>query len=658
MIRFLQQDNKLVKGVFVVFIAAAVGAMVITLVPGIFDSVNGGGADPNVYANVKETGVFSRVFGESLPVTQTEIQRAIAQQTQGRQVPAFLVSYYESRIAPQIIQEKILKIEADRLGLQVSDGDLLSIMHEGELGQAIFPKGKYVGDDAYINLVQSQGYTRSGFEDYLKERIEITRLYSLVTGGVSVSDNQVRDKYRVDGTKVKFDYAVLASADLAKTINPTDSDLQAFFKQNAARYATAVPESRKIEYVAFGMDQMPGGKPTVTDADLQTYYDAHKDAYAVKEQVKARHILIGVPAGSDAKTDAAAKAKAEDVLKQVRTGGDFAALAKANSTDPGSKDSGGELGLFTKGRMVPAFEKAAFALQPGQTSDLVKTDFGYHIINVEQHDQAHQKTLAEVKPEIEPVLLQQKMGQAEQKFATDLAAEAKKNGIEKTAAAHGLKAETSDYITRDGTVAGVSDSTTMMPQIFAAAKGAAPQSVSTGDGYAVFQVTDVKAPHAPTFEDWKSHLESDYRDQQVPQMLNAQLKKLADLAKQCNDLHKAAAELKIPVKSSDLVGKEGQVPDVGSMGGAAAVAFSLPKGGISGPLSTAQNGIVLEVTDKQEPTTEDMAKNFDQTRNQMLNQKRGEVFDLYVGTLQDKYEKAGAIRLRVKPTPTPGLPTS
>jgi peptidyl-prolyl cis-trans isomerase D len=653
MIRFLQQDNKLVKGVFIVFIAAAVGAMVITLVPGIFDNVGGGGSDPNIYANVKETGFFGRIFGENLPVTQTEIQRAVQQQTQGRQVPAFLMSYYESRVAPQIIQEKIMKIEADRLGLQVSDADLLAVMHEGELGQAIFPGGKYIGDDRYIDLVQSMNMTRTQFEDYIKERLELTRLYGMVTGGVTVSDNEVRQKYMVDGTQVKFDYAVIQSADLAKTIHPTDSDLQAFFKQNAARYASAIPETRKLDYFSFGADQLPGGKPTVSDADLQAYYDAHKDAYAVKEQVKARHILISVPQGADAKTDAAAKAKAQGILDQIRKGGDFAALAKANSDDPGSKDSGGELGFFTKGKMVPAFEQAAFALKPGQTSDLVKTDFGYHIINVEEHDQAHEKTLAEVKPEIEPVILQQKLGKAESDYANQLAAEAKKDGIDKTAAAHNLKAITTDYIAKDGVVSGVSDSTAMLTQAFTVAKGGPPTSVSTGDGYAVFQVVDTKAPHAPSFDDYKSHLVTDYRDQQVPQMLTAQLKKLDDLAKQLNDLHKAADQLKIPVKSSDLVGKDGQVPDVGSMSGPGAVAFSLNKGGISGPIDNGSAGVVLEVTDKQQPSAEDIAKNFEETRTKMLNTKREEVFELYIGTLQDRYEKAGAIRMRVKPATSP-----
>ncbi len=655
MIRFLQQDNKLVKSVFIVFIALAVGTMVITLVPGIFDSVNGSSADPNTYATVHQTGFFGRVFGESLPVTQAEIQRLVQQQTQGRPVPAFLLSYYESRVAPQVIQYKILKLEADRLGLHVSDADLLSVMHEGELGQTFFPNGKYIGDDAYINFVQSQGYTRSGFEDYLKERIEVSRLYSVITGGVTVSDNEVRESYRVSGTKVKFDYAVISSADLAKTINPSDSDLQAYFKQNAARYATAIPESRKIEYLAFGVDQIPGGKPTVTDADLQGYYNSHQEAYKVTEQVKARHILITSAKDADAKTDAAAKAKAEGILKQIRSGGDFAALAKANSDDPGSKDSGGELGFFTKGKMVPPFEKAAFALQPGQTSDTVKTDFGYHIINVEQHDLPHQKSLAEVKADILPILEQQKLGQAEQNFAGQLATEGKAKGIEKTAAAHNLHATSTDYLAKDGTIAGVSDGTQMLAQAFTSNKGSAPASVSTGDGYAVYQVTDVKAPHAPSFEEYKAKLLTDYRDQQVPQMLSAQVKKLDDLAKQFNDLHKAAAQMNIAVKSSDLVGKDGQVPDVGSMGGPAAVAFSLPKGGISGPINAGQSGIVLAVTDKQEPATDDIAKNFSQTRNQMLNQKREEVFDVYVGTIQAKYEKAGAIRQKAKPA-TPGLP--
>ncbi len=656
MIRILQQDNKLIKVVFGIIIGVAVITMVITLVPGIFDNAGAGG-DPTTYATVHEPGFFGRLAGDTQTVTRTDIARAVQQQTQGRQVPAFYMPYLESRAGQQLVQEAILKIEGDRRGLQVSDEDLLAVMHEGQLGQIFFPGGKFIGNEAYMNFVQTNmGMTRAQFEDYLKSRIELSRLQAMMTGGATVSDNDVRNSYRVSGTKVKFDYAVVSSADLAKTINPSDSDLQAYFKQSAARYATAIPETRRIEYVSFGIDQITGGKPQISDGEMQAYYDAHKAQYDLKEQVKARHILISVPQGSDAKTDAAAKSKAQGVLDKIRAGGNFAELAKANSDDPGSKDSGGELGMFTRGKMVPAFEKAAFALQAGQTSDLVKTDFGYHIIQVEQHDQEHLRPLSEVKAEIVPVLEQQKLGAAEQSFANTLVAESKKDGIDKTAAAHGLHAITTDYVGKDGTVAGVSDATALLTGAFGATKEAPPASASTGDGYAVYQVTDVRAPHAPTFDAYKETLLTDYRQQQVPQMLAAKLNKLDARAKELNDLHKAAAEMNVLVKTSDLVGRDGQVPDVGALTGETAQVFSLAKGAISSPINLGATGVVLSVIEKQEPATEDIAKNFNKTRESMLTEKRQEIFNIYLGTLAQKYQKAGAIRIKAAAAQPGGLP--
>ena len=199
---------------------------------------------------------------------------------------------------------------------------------------------------------------------------------------------------------MKFDYAVISGDDLGKTINPTDAELQNFFKQNQARYATAMPETRKIQYVSFGTSNLPGGKPQVTDAELQTYYNQHQDQFEVKPQVKVRHILITVLPGADAKTDAAAKSKAEDLLKQIKNGGNFADLASKNSDDPGSKTQGGELGWLDPGKTVPEFDKAAFSLSPGQTSDVIKTQFGYHILQVEDKKTAHKRSLEEVKSEI------------------------------------------------------------------------------------------------------------------------------------------------------------------------------------------------------------------------------------------------------------------
>jgi peptidyl-prolyl cis-trans isomerase D len=654
MIRTLQQDNRLMKIIFAVIIGLAAITMVITLVPGIFD--NATTSDSAVFATVREPGFFGRLGGDSIPVKTVEVNQLAQRQLQQQHLPDFLLPYMSQRAGQILVQRAILKHEADRMHLQVSDEDLRRELQTGPFAQYLFPNGTYIGDDAYINFVQSAFQTtRSDFESQVKADMELNRLQALITGGVSVSDAAVREAYRTQGTKVKFDYAVISADDVRKTINPSDAELQAFFKTNAARYATAIPEMRKIQYVAFDASNLPGGKPVVSDADVQAYYNAHQDQYQVKEQVKVRHILIAVPADADAKTDAAGKAKAEDLLKQIKAGGNFADLASKNSDDPGSKAQGGELGWLDRGKTVPEFDKAAFSLAPGQTSDLVKTHFGYHILQVEDKKTAHLRPLAEVKPEIVPVLEQQKAGAAEQTFASSLTADAKKNGLDKAAAAKGLHVVTTDYLAKDGVVAGLADGTGLLTQAFAVVKGADPASVSTGDGFAVFQVTDIKPAHAPDFATYKDHILNDYREQQLPQLLNTQLTKLDDRAKALKDLKKAAAELNVPLKTSDLVGKDGQVPDLGAMSGPGAVAFSLPVRGISGPINAGRAGVVLSVIEKQEPTADDIAKNFAQTREQLLNAQHEEIFRVYIGNLTEKYEKSGAVRFSKK-QPAPGSP--
>ncbi len=652
MIRTLQQDSRIMKIIFAVIIGLAAVTMVITLVPGIFDT--GGTNDVNVYATVREPGLLGRIASDSTPIKMVEVNQLASRQLQQQHLPDFLLPYMSQRAGQILVQRAILKHEADRLHLQVSDEDLRRELQTGPFAQYLFPNGQYIGDDAYINFVQSAFQTtRSDFEEQVKSDMELNRLQALITGGVSVSDQAVREAYLTDGTKVKFDYAVISADDLRKTINPTDAELQGFFKSNAARYANAIPETRKIEYVAFDASNLPGGKPQISDADVQAYYNAHQDQYQVKDQVKVRHILVAVPAGSDAKTDAAAKAKAEDVLKQIKAGGNFAELAKKDSDDPGSKDQGGELGWLDHGKTVPEFDKAAFSLPVGQTSDLVKTQFGYHILQVEDKKTAHLRPLAEVKPEIVPLLEQQRVGAEEQTFASALASDAKKEGMDKAAAAKGLKVVTTDYVAKDGVIPGLADGSGLLTQAFAVNKGADPASVSTGDGYAVFQVQDVKAAHAPDFAEYKTHVLEDYRDRQLPQLLSTQLNKLDDRAKVLNDLHKAAAEANIPVKTSDLVGKDAQVPDLGAMSGPGSVAFSLPKGVISGPINAGHAGVVLTVIDKQEPTAEDIAKNFNATREKLLDQQREEIFRVYIGELTQKYEKGGAVRMSKK-QPAPG----
>jgi peptidyl-prolyl cis-trans isomerase D len=481
----------------------------------------------------------------------------------------------------------------------------------------------------------------------MKQDIVIRRLGALITAGVTVGDQEVRDTYRKDNVKIKFDYAVIASDDVRKTINPSDGELSAFFQKNAARYASAVPEERKITYFAFTPNELPGGVPQPSQQEIQQYFTAHQSEYSTPEQASSRHILIKVAPGADAKTDAAAKAKAEGILKQIQGGANFADLAKKYSDDPGSKDKGGELGFAQRGRMVPEFDNAIFTQKIGDTK-IVKSQFGYHIVQVEERQTAHTQQLNEVLPTIQATLIRQKAAQAEDNYARALTSEAIKNGLEKTAAAHHLEVATTPPVNSHGVISALPDGSQLIGKAFQSKQGDPPQFAPTGEGYAIFQVTGIAPAHAPSFADWKSHVLDDYRDEKLPALLSQKTRELADKAKASNDLAKAAKEAGATVKTSDLVGETGQAPDLGQVGQVAPQLFDLAPGALSGPINTQRTGVVAKLLDKQEPSADEIAKNFDQTRDRVLDQRRSDAFNVFMSGVMDDYKKNKRIQINAK----------
>ena len=651
MIRFLQKDNRFIKAIFITIISVAVVTMVITLVPGIFQSAVESSA---TYATIRGANLLSRLFGATVEIPTVDVQATAQRMMQRQGWPAAALPFVMPQAGKALIQQAVMINEANKLGLQVSDDAVAKFLHSGPIGAALFPNGQYIGDQRYKELIQDNfGISTEKFEGEIKKELEEARLRDLITGGVAISDAQVRSNYIDQATKIKFTYAVLSQDAIGKTINPSDQELQGFFQSHAALYANAVPETRKLQYFVFATDNLPGGVPPVTDAEEQAYYNQHQADYKVDEQARVRHILIAVKTPAD---DAAAKAKAQGILDQVRKGGNFADLAKKNSDDPGSKATGGELGFIKRGATVPPFEQAAFSLQPGQTSDLVKTQFGYHIIQTEEKQTAHTRPFDEVKSQILAALTQQKEQAALGNFAAQLAAEAKKNGLQATAAAHHLPLQTTDYVSQDAVVPGVADASKLLSAAFTAAKAAAPQTASTGDGQAVFQVQDIRAAHAPEFASYRDHILSDYRAQQLPVLLQQKTTQLADRAHATGDLLKAAQETGAAVKTSDLVGRDAQVPDIGALATTAPQLFTLKPGQISGPIRASTTGVVAKIDDREEPPAADVAQHLPQAKEALLDQNREEAFAVFVSNLTETYQKQGRIAVSKQAQSMPTIP--
>ena len=655
MIRFLQTDNRMTKALLVVIIGAASVSMCVYLIPGL---TGGGAASADTYAVIYPHW-YSRFLSTGDTVSQARVEQVARQQLQQRG-PQYadnpmILNFFEQQVGQQLVQQQILLEEADKLGIRATKDDVIKYLQTGPTGQVLYPNGKFIGDGQYAALISERlNMSVTEFENSVKTDIIVRRLQALISGGVAVGDQEVRETYRKQNIKIKFDYAVISSDDLRKTINPSDGDLEAFFKKNVVRYASAVLEERKITYFAFTPSQIPGGVPQPAPQQIQQYFNAHQSEYSVPEQARSRHILISVPAGADAKADSAAKAKADGVLKQLQAGGNWADLAKKNSDDPGSKDTGGELGFSQRGRMVPEFDAAIFSQKIGDIK-IVKSQFGYHVVQAEERSTAHAQSLSEVQSTIQATLLRQNQAQAEDNYAKELTSEAIKNGLEKTAAAHHLDLVTTPLVGAQGVIAALPDSASLLSKAFASKQSDPPQTAPTGEGYAIFQVTGIAAAHAPAFADWKTHVLEDYRDEQLPRLLAQKTVELSERAKSENDLAKAAKAVGATVKSSDLVGLTGQVPDLGAVGQIAPQLFDMAPGNISGPINAQRTGVVAKLTDKQEPTADEIAKNLDPTRDQLLEQRRSEAFNVFMGGVMADYKKNNRIRMNAK-AKTPQIP--
>src|SRR6202166_3756303 len=646
MIRFLQTEGPVKKIVLSGLLLLICAAMVIAFVPG------GLGSE---LTGTPGKGIVAKVNGEDVTVEQVkEVARQMAQQ-QAAQYGAnasmlipFLIQQATPRAADQLIDRQALLAEAQRLGLKSTPQEVKDELQNGRYAAIFFPQGKFIGQAEYQGMLQQHNMTPAIFEDNVGKEILIGKLQALITGSASVSDAAIRQQFNKQNTKVKFEYAVLKEDDIKKGLHPTAEELKAFYDSHQKNYANSIPEKRKIKFAMIDTGKIQSGIQITRD-DLQTYYNQHRDQYRIAEQAKVSHILIKTPLpGADGKVDekgvTEAQRRAEDLLKQLKGGAKFEDLAKKYSEDPGSAKEGGSLGWIGKGRTVPEFEKAAFSLPKGQISDLVKSSYGFHIIRVDDRQDAHMKTLDEVKDQIEPLLKQQKAQQLAQKQADDFFQQAKTQGMDAAAASQGVPVITSEFFSRKDMLPGLGPAPQFMDAVFSAAENSPPDVAPASQGIVVFQLTGVNPAATPTFEEIRSRVEEEFKNERSSVLLSQKIQELSDRAKAEYDLKRAAKELGATVKTSDFVLPDGQVPDVGSMSGQAAVAFTMKPGEISGPINSGANAVVLAVLEKQQPSDADFAAKRDQIRDQVLLGKQQERFGLFVSSLVDEMTRSGKIK--------------
>ena len=573
-------------------------------------------------------------------ITLPEVQKIVQMTMRSRQLPPEILPNYLPTMIDQMITERALYLQAQKLGYQVTDAEVAETIRQ--MVPNLYQDGKFIGTAQYAALLAQQNMTIDQFESDLRRQIMISRLRDIAMEGTIVTPAEIEAAFKKKAERAKVEYVKLTADKYKAESQPTATEMQEFFKSNSSRYV--VPEKRNLAVLIADQTKLEASI-VPSDADLQRAYNQNTQAYTTPERVKVRHILIMTkdkPAAEEAKL----KAKAENLLQQVRNGGDFAKLAKENSEDPGSKDNGGEYWVQRNGQMVKEFEDAAFNLKPGQ-SDLVKTAYGYHVFQVVERQAAGLRTFNEVKGDIAAQWKKQRVNDILQRAGDQATAALKKDPShpEKVAAEFNMQLVTVNNYT-NGDIPELGPSPDFVQAVAGLKKGEVSQAVAANNKVAVAVVTDVVPPHPSTFEEVQSQVKDTMVQNRSVAAVQRHAQELIDKANSMGgDLAKAAKSMGLEVKTTSEFERGGTVEGVGSASYLSG-AFEKPVGTIFGPSGTPDGAtLVGKVLSHAAPDPAQMTAQRSVIRDEIKSQRAKDRATLFEAGIKDALVKSGKIKI-------------
>jgi peptidyl-prolyl cis-trans isomerase D len=584
-------------------------------------------------ATASSRAVVAEVEGREIEVG--DFQRAYNQQVQ-----AYRQAYggnlndqmlrqlgIEQRILSQMIDQEAVLVEADRLGIKVTDAEL----RERIVRLPAFQEnGAFIGDQRYRQILAAQAppIPVEDFEREMRRQLQSDKLRDALTGWMTITDTDVEAEYRRRNEKVKVDL-VLFNADTYKSgITPSEAEIASYFERNKAKYR--VPEKRRVRYLHIDAATLRD-RVTVTEQDARKRYTESIAQYQQPEQMRASHILLK----TEGKDEAAVRKQAEAVLAKLKAGADFAALARQHSEDEASNTKGGDLDFFGRNAMVKEFEEAAFGLEPGQTTGVVKTPYGFHIIRATGKRPASTQPFELVSTQIQEQLKWERAQQEMQRLAEELDKEIDDpSDIDRVAQARGLTAADSPLFAKEEPVPGLGFAPEVSAQAFEMERGKVSDALRTPQGAAFITVIDVQAPHDAQFAEVRDRVRDEYIVERAAAMARERASALAAAFKA--NFAGAAKTAGLTVQSSELIARGTAFPEVGVSVPVETAAFALGAGGISEPIATERGTVFVRVAEKQGIKPEAFAAERDQVRSQMLQERRGQFFASYMTKAKQK----------------------
>lgn len=584
------------------------------------------------------SNVIARVDGD--PITVAEYQQALQQQADyyrnasGGNLPDDFLQQIqiEQIVLEQLIRERLILAAARDQGLSVSAREI----QERIMQYPVFlENGIFIGPDRYKQVLRANGIGFEDFEAQVADEILFEKFTELVSNGVTVSDNEIEEAYQRANEQVQFDFFVVRATGLEAQVGDrlTDEAARTLFQENIADYR--LPEQRRVSYAVIETERIRNDI-TLAEEELRAAYEQGIEEFTVPEQVRARHILFRLPPDADEATVAAARAEAEALLEEIRAGADFAELAQANSDDS-TADAGGDLGWFGTGRMDPAFEEVAFALEVDEVSEVVQTPFGLHIIRVDGKRPAQVRPFEEVRGQLEQQLAFQRAEEIADARAEELrVAVLRRADLEDLAEQFDLQIEESGLFTQ---TAGFSEilSPEFARQVFATGRDRVSEPIRFGNGWVVFRVDEIVEAHDPVFEEVETQVRADLIRELAQERAADLAEELGTRLSQGEPFNVLAQEIAAPIRSTELIPRNGVVTELGRESALIMAAFDHGRGETGGPVEVAQGHALFRVTEHVQPDWGQFATERESLREQILNQRRSSLFEAMVRELREAY---------------------
>ncbi len=576
-------------------------------------------------------------------VTTDEVRQQLSEIEQRNQVPKQLESLYAQQILKQLVFQKEIEYEAKRLGIHVSDQERAERIRQ--FLPTAYNGDTFVGMDRYAAEVQGRfQMTVPVFEEQIRQGLLLEKFRKLVTDGISVGPGELQDEFRYRNEKVKLDYALVKPEDLAAKINPDEAEIRAAYEKNKSKYL--VPEKRVVRYALADVNQIRQNTQ-VSDDELKVQYQQDIQQYQVPNRVHVDHILLMTVGKTPAEVEEIHQ-KAEDVLKQAnKKGANFEELAKKYSEDPGTKDKGGDLGWITQGQTVPEFEKVAFSLPKGNISDLVKTQYGFHIIKVLDKETAHTKTFDEVKDSIRAPLMLAKADRQAADIADKLSAairQSNKTSLDDLAKQFHLTVGETRPVSANEPILELGNSKEVKDAIFGQRPDEIGLPIHTDRGYLILLVRGVLPAHQGTLDEVRDRVIADLKQQKSTEIARQKADDLEKRLKSGEKFETAAKSLGLDPKTSDLFARNGSISGAAS-GKQLSAAFQLKPGDVGQPLNLGTSWFVYRVAEKQQPNPADFEKQKKDLTDQVLQTKRNLAFEAFRTSLEARLKQEGKLKI-------------